>query len=100
MDKRGNNIKPPPGKYHAAGLAKVVGVSPDTVRRWRELGRIPYSVQDAGRLTVYVFGKDALIAARKLKASRKPGSGLWLKNKPVRRLRRFNADKEDSSIAA
>ena len=65
-NRRGNTIHIPPGTYTAAGLAKLVGISKDTIERWRKMGLLPYTTQQAGQITVYIFGTEAVTKARLL----------------------------------
>lgn len=66
MAQRGNTIHIPEGFYTRATLAKAVGVSPDTIKRWRQEGFLDYHEMPAGKVTVYLFGQDALKQARTL----------------------------------
>lgn len=66
MAQRGNTIHIPEGFYTRATLAKAVGVSPDTINRWRQEGFLDYHKMPAGKVTVYLFGQDALKQARTL----------------------------------
>lgn len=74
--KRGNNIRVPDGMYTISMLAEVVGVSPDTIRRWVKNGRLPYETQDNGQLTVYLFDGDAARIAKQLNGSGDNDVGL------------------------
>ena len=63
---RGNTIRIPDGCYTNTTLAKAVGVSKDTVVRWRTLGFLPFTTQQAGALDVYIYGPEALAIAKSL----------------------------------
>lgn len=64
---RGNTIHIPAGTYSGSILAKLVGVSKDTIVRWRGLGYLPYEMIPAGKLNVYAYKTEALDIARTLK---------------------------------
>lgn len=70
--RRGNNIAYPPGTYSTATLAERVGVSKDTIVRWRHEGLLPFTMRNAGRLKVYVYRRDAVEAAMALKEGTGP----------------------------
>jgi hypothetical protein len=65
--RRGNTIRIPAGKLTGRILAEAVGVSPDTVIRWRKANLLPYSTEQHGSLIVYLFGHDAIATALALK---------------------------------
>ncbi|HET9060297.1 MAG TPA: helix-turn-helix transcriptional regulator [Acidimicrobiales bacterium] len=51
-------------RFKAAEAAQMLGVSPDTVRRWAESGRLPASRDSAGRWVME--GEDLATLAREL----------------------------------
>jgi hypothetical protein len=76
LDTRGNTIRVPKGKYTVAMLARKSGASPDTIRRWRARGYLPFEIQDNGELEVYLFGADALAEARRRTGWKRSGKKL------------------------
>lgn len=70
--RRGNTIAYPAGSYSTKTLAAKVGVSEDTIKRWRDAGLLPYTTRKAGRLDIYVYRRAALEAALALKAGTGP----------------------------
>lgn len=64
--RRGNTIRIPSGYMTGSTLAAEVGVSADTIKRWRSGGLLPYTPMDAGRLTVYLFDAYSLQIAQQL----------------------------------
>lgn len=66
---RGNTIRVPDGKITTKTLAEKVGVSIDTIKRWRDAGLLPYEVQDNGSLTVSLYDDEAVEIAKKIKNS-------------------------------
>lgn len=64
--RRGNTIRIPDGYMTARQVADKVRRSKDTVDRWRAGGFLPYTVMNAGKVTVYLFDDEALEIARRL----------------------------------
>jgi DNA-binding XRE family transcriptional regulator len=75
MSTRGNTIRIPRGMMTTAKLAQTVGVSADTIRRWKRDGLLPFTVQDSGQLTVALYGPDAVRVARSIKRYGHPPGG-------------------------
>jgi predicted site-specific integrase-resolvase len=61
--RRGNTIHIPEGTVTTATLAQKVGISKDTIERWRNLGLLPYRTHAAGQLSIYIYDADAVDVA-------------------------------------
>ena len=72
----GNSIgtKIPEHTYTRISAAKKVKRSPDTLRRWHQQGIcIPSKRMKAGKLTVYLYTEEDIVAMKQLAKTQKPG---------------------------
>lgn len=57
-----------PGEYTTTAFARKVGVSIDTVKRWRKLGALcPHRSEQCGATTVHVYTEEDVTLGRLLK---------------------------------
>lgn len=63
-----------PGYYTAAEVARIIGRSPDTMKRWRKEGSVvPSESTQVGTLTVHLYTDDDVQLARAFAAGQKTG---------------------------
>ena len=69
VDKRGSNS---PSRLRIGEAAKQLGVSPDTLRRWAEQGRLEVQLTQGGQRTVSQADVTRLLAERRRSGAERP----------------------------
>jgi DNA-binding transcriptional MerR regulator len=74
MIGNGIGIKAPEGMHVRTDAARLIGRSPDTLKRWHQQGiAIPSECMQAGKLRVWLYTAEDIEHLKEIAASQRPG---------------------------